>query len=62
LVEQRAVEAELAKSRAYWAEMGNFHYAMSRISYSQLCNGCKGSNNKDSDLATVLQAGCRPSR
>jgi len=56
------VEAELAKSRAYWAEMGNFHYAMSRISYSQLCNGCKGSNNKDSDLATVLQAGCRPSR
>ena len=56
LTEQRAVEAELAKSRAYWAEMGNFQYAMSRISYSQICNSCKGSNNKDSDLATVLQA------
>lgn len=35
--------------------MGNFHYAMSRISYSRLCDGC-GGNNKDSDLAPVLQA------
>jgi hypothetical protein len=56
LTEQRAVEAELAKSRAYWAQMGNFHYAMSRISYSRLCDACKSSNNKDSDLAPVLQA------
>jgi hypothetical protein len=53
--EQRAVDAELAKTRAYWAEMGNFAYAMSRISYSRLCNGCS-LNNKDTALATVLQA------
>ena len=38
LVEQRAVESELAKARAYWAEMGDFNYALSRISYSSLCN------------------------
>ena len=52
LVEQRSVEALLARSRAYWAEMGNFHYAMSRISYSRLCNTflCLG-NYKDTDLA-----------
>ena len=56
LTEQRAVEAELARSRAYWAEMGDLHYAMSRISYSRLCNSCKIGNNKDSDLAPVLQA------
>src|SRR5450631_3273279 len=55
LVEQRAVEAELAKSRVYWAEMGNFNYALSRISYSKLCNGC-GSNIKDINLAPVMQA------
>ena len=56
LTEQRAVEASLAQTRTYWAEMGNFHYAMSRISYSRLCDGCKASNNKDSELAPVLQA------
>jgi hypothetical protein len=56
LTEQRAVEASLAKSRVYWAQMGNFHYAMSRISYSRLCDSCKASNNKDIDLAPVLQA------
>jgi hypothetical protein len=38
LVEERAVEAELAKSRVYWAEMGNFNYGLSRISYSKLCD------------------------
>jgi hypothetical protein len=56
MVESRAVEAELAKSRAYWAEMGAFNYTLSRISYSRLCDGCKSSNNKDTDLATVWQA------
>jgi hypothetical protein len=56
ITEQRAVEAELARSRAYWAEMGNFHYAMSRISYSRLCDSCKANNNKDIELAPVLQA------
>ena len=55
VVEERAVEAELAKSRVYWAEMGDFNYALSRISYSRLCNSCKP-NNKDTDLAVVLQA------
>jgi hypothetical protein len=56
ITEQRAVEAELAKSRVYWAQMGNFHYAMSRISYSRLCNGCTLNSNKDTNLAAVLQA------
>jgi len=56
LAEQRAVEAELAKSRAYWAQIGNFRYAMSRISYSRICNSCTNDNNKDTDLAAVLQA------
>src|SRR2546423_1009497 len=55
LVEARAVEGSLARSRAYWAEMGNFSYAMSRISYSKLCNGC-ASGYKDSQLSPVLQA------
>jgi hypothetical protein len=54
VVEERAVEAELAKSRAYWAEMGNFNYALSRVSFSQLCNPC--GKSKDSALAPVLQA------
>jgi hypothetical protein len=54
VVEERAVEAELAKSRVYWAEMGNFNYALSRVSYSALCNGC--GKSKDSNLAVVLQA------
>ena len=54
MTEQRAVERSLAQSRAYWAEMGNFNYAMSRISYSKLCDGC--GKAKDSDQATVLQA------
>ena len=39
LVEERAVEAELARSRVYWAQMGAYNYALSRISYSQLCDG-----------------------
>jgi hypothetical protein len=56
VVEDRAVETELAKSRVYWAEMGDFHYALSRISYSRLCDSCSLNNNKDTDLAVVLQA------
>lgn len=56
LVEERAVEAELARSRAYWAQMGAFNYALSRISYSQLCTLICGSNKKDSDLAPILAA------
>jgi hypothetical protein len=57
VAEERAVEAELARSRAYWQQMGNFNYALSRISYSKLCAGafCFG-NHKDTDAAQVLQA------
>lgn len=55
LVEARDVEGSLARSRAYWAEMGNFNYVLSRISYSRLCNNCDF-NNKDTDLAVVMQA------
>ena len=55
LVEARAVEGSLARSRAYWAEMGNFNYTLSRISYSRLCNSCS-LNNKDTALAVVMQA------
>lgn len=55
--EQRAVEESLARSRTYWAQMGNYNYAMSRIAASKFCNGCFFStNNKDTNLAIVLQA------
>src|ERR1700759_3450194 len=58
LVEQRAVEASLARSRAYWAQMGNFNYALSRISKSKFCSSCllPNPNTKDTVLATNLQA------
>ena len=58
LVESRAVEGELAKSRAYWAEMGTFHYAMSRISRSKFCSSCviPNINIKDTVLAANLQS------
>ena len=57
LVEARAVEGSLARSRAYWAEMGNFNYMLSRTSYSRLCNGlCIPSTNKDTDMSPVMQA------
>ena len=58
LVEARAVEGSLARSRAYWAEMGNFNYALSRISKSKFCSSCLLPNNniKDVTLAVNLQA------
>src|SRR3954464_10083236 len=57
LVEARAVEGSLARSRAYWAQMGNFNYMLSRTSYSRLCNGsCNPSTNKDTDMSPVMQA------
>jgi hypothetical protein len=57
LVEERAVEGEVAKTRAYWAEMGNFHYALSRISKSKFCSSCVVPNKaQDSVLATNLQS------
>ncbi len=55
--ESRAIEAQLARSRAYWAEMGAFNYGLSRIAASKFCNGCFfQSNIKDTDLAPILQA------
>lgn len=58
LVEARAVEASLARSRAYWAEMGNFNYALSRISKSKFCSSCliPNFNIKDTVMAANLQA------
>jgi len=58
LVEARAVEGSLARSRAYWAEMGNFNYALSRISKSKFCSSCllPNFNIKDTVIATNLQA------
>jgi hypothetical protein len=58
LVESRAVDSSLARTRAYWAEMGNFSYAMSRISRSKFCNSCAIAltNVADTALATTLQA------
>ncbi|MES2474088.1 MAG: hypothetical protein V4601_14745 [Pseudomonadota bacterium] len=55
--ESRAIEAQLARSRAYWAEMGVFNYGLSRIAASKFCNGCLFQTNvKDTDLAPILQA------
>jgi Tfp pilus assembly protein PilX len=58
LVEARAVEGSLARSRAYWAEMGNFNYALSRISKSKFCSSCilPNTNIKDVNMAVNLQA------
>jgi len=57
LVEARAVEGSLARSRAYWAEMGNFNYILSRISKSKFCSSCilPNTNVKDVTLAVNLQ-------
>jgi hypothetical protein len=57
MTEQRAVEGELAMSRTYWAEMGNFDYVMSRISYSKFCGTllCL-TKMRDADMVPVLQA------
>lgn len=55
--EQRAVEESLARSRAYWAQMGNHNYALSRIAASRLCNGCSWIFGiRDTDKVPFLQA------
>lgn len=56
LVEGQAVEGSLAKARAYWAQMGNYNYMLSRTGYSYLCNGCASSNNLDTAYVPVMQA------
>ena len=59
-LEQAAVENRLAESRAYWATMGHFRYALSRGRHAGLCpnsNGCNPNQNiKDIDKVTALQS------
>jgi hypothetical protein len=63
-LEQAAVENRLAESRAYWATMGHFRYALSRQRRTGFCidsTVCDPINYplyniKDSDKATALQS------
>jgi len=59
-LEQAAVENRLAETRAYWATMGHFRYALSRARHAGLCPdsaGCIPSQNiKDTDKITALQS------
>jgi hypothetical protein len=59
-LEQAAVENRLAESRAYWATMGHFRYALSRARHAGLCPdsaGCTPAQNiKDTDKITALQS------
>ena len=59
-LEQAAVENRLAESRAYWATMGHFRYALSRARRFGLCassGGCLPSwSSKDVDKIPVLQS------
>ena len=59
-IEQAAIENQLAETRAYWAIMGHFRYAISRQRHSALCPdaaGCAANQNiKDIDKAPVLQS------
>jgi hypothetical protein len=59
-LEQAAIENQLAETRAYWAVMGHFRYAISRQRYAALCPdsaGCAPNTNiKDTDKVTVLQS------
>jgi hypothetical protein len=59
-IEQASVENQLAETRAYWAIMGHFRYALSRQRHLGFCpdsQGCAANANiKDSDKQTVLQS------
>ena len=59
VLEQTAVENELAEVRAYWAVRGHHNYALSRIRHSELCgksNGCNpGDRFPDNQLAETLE-------
>ena len=59
-LEQAAVENRLAETRAYWATMGHFRYALSRARHAGLCKdsvGCNPSDNiNDTDKITALQS------
>ena len=58
-LEQVAVENEVAKSRAYWANVGHFRYALSRARHAGFCDkndGCLPTRNiDDNKKAQVLQ-------
>ncbi|MCH8858716.1 MAG: hypothetical protein IID54_03955 [Proteobacteria bacterium] len=60
VLEQTAVENELAEVRAYWAVRGHHNYALSRIRHSELCgkdSGCNpGDKFDDNKRAITLQA------
>jgi hypothetical protein len=59
-LEQAAVENRLAETRAYWAAMGHFRYALSRARHAGLCPdslGCTPTQNiKDTDKVTAIQS------
>ncbi len=59
-IEQAAVENQLAETRAYWAMMGHFRYAISRQRHSALCPnalGCLATDNiTDFEKVPVLQS------
>ena len=59
-LEQAAVENRLAETRAYWATMGHFRYALSRGRHAGLCpnsGGCSLNQNiNDIDKITALQS------
>lgn len=58
-IEQAAVENQLAETRAYWAIMGHFRYAISRQRHAGFCPntlGCIGTETiSDITKVTILQ-------
>jgi hypothetical protein len=59
-LEAAAVENSLAETRAYWATMGHFRYALSRARHAGLCpdeEGCVPTDHfEDTELASTLQS------
>ena len=59
-IEQAAVENQLAETRAYWAIMGHFRYALSRQRHAALCPNALGctvlDTVTDAQKTTVLQS------
>jgi hypothetical protein len=62
VLEERAIDANLAETRAYWGAMGQFRYALSRAIYSEACHSnnpsdCESSDaGFDSQKATGMQS------
>lgn len=59
VLESRAVEAQLAEIRAYWAIQGHFNYALSRVAKDGLCANSSQCfpivNVTDTEKAATLQ-------